>query len=263
MFTSAAGMLKFGVVPPDEIIGPLAVTLVTVPAPIALLVSAAFKSVIVLFALTFINLSLTLLSATNNALPTVVTPKLVNAPSAVVAPVPPFNKGNAVPLYVNAKVPEVVTGEPLTVNIDGAVKPTLVTVPEPPPPPLYCGMFRVLPINVAAPLVPVVVNVMLFCLAANLEVRFNKVVSASLKYGDNIVDVSEILTLLLKVFQSVDVKKPFTEVVACVMDKVLFAVKLPPPCNGAVVAIVIVLFAGVNPKAACLLLNVVQSADNK
>jgi hypothetical protein len=40
------------------------------------------------------------------------------------------------------------------------VTETLVTVPEPPPPPLYCGIFRVLPINVAAPLVPVVVSVM-------------------------------------------------------------------------------------------------------
>jgi hypothetical protein len=119
------------------------------------------------------------------------------------------------------------------------------------------------PLNVANPLVPVVVNVMLFCFAANLEVRFNKDVSASRKYGDSIVDVSDIFTLLLKVFQSVDVKKPFTEVVACVMDKVLFAVKLPPPCNGAVVAIVIVLFAGVNPKAACLPLNVVQSVEVK
>jgi hypothetical protein len=177
--------------------------------------------------------------------------------------VPPFNKGKAVPLNVRAKVPLVVTGEPLTLNIEGAVKPTLVTVPVPPPPPLYCGMFNVLPTKVAAPLVPVVVNVILFCFAANLAVRFNEDVSASRKYGDNIVDVSDILTLLLKVFQSVDVKKPFTEVVACVMDNVLFAVKLPPPCNGAVVAIVIVLFAGVNPKAACLLLNVVQSVEVK
>jgi hypothetical protein len=180
----------------------------------------------------------------------------------VVAPVPPFANGRASPLYVRAKVPLVVTGEPPTLNIEGAVKPTLVTVPVPPPP-LYCGMFKVLPNNVAAPLVPVVVNVILFCFAANLEVRFNKVVSASRKYGDNIVDVSEILTLLLKVFQSVEVRKPFTEVVACVIDKVLFAVKLPPPCNGGVVAIVIVLFAGVNPKAVCLLLNVVQSVEVK
>ena len=120
-----------------------------------------------------------------------------------------------------------------------------------------------MPLNVANPLVPVVVNAILFCLAVNLEVRFNKDVSASRKYGDNIVDVSEILTLLLKVFQSVDVRKPFTEVVACVIDNVLFAVKLPPPSNGAVVAMVIVLFAGVNPKAACLPLNVVQSVEVK
>ena len=32
-------------------------------------------------------------------------------------------------------VPELVTGEPLVTNIDGAEKPTLVTVPVPPPPP--------------------------------------------------------------------------------------------------------------------------------
>jgi len=82
-------------------------------------------------------------------------------------------------------VPEVVTGEPPTLNIEGAVNPTLVTVPEPPPP-LYCGMFRVLPIKVAAPLVPVVVSDIVFCLP-------------------------------LKVFQSVEVKIPLTDVLA--LDK--------------------------------------------
>jgi hypothetical protein len=35
---------------------------------------------------------------------------------------------------------------------------TLVTVPDPPPP-VYCGMLRVLPMKVAAPDVPVVVSV--------------------------------------------------------------------------------------------------------
>ena len=83
-------------------------------------------------------------------------------------------------------MPEVVTGEPLTVKIDGAVKPTLVTVPEPPPPPLYCGIFKVSPTNVAAPLVPVVVSDIVFCLP-------------------------------LKVFQSVEVKIPLTDVLA--LDK--------------------------------------------
>ena len=78
-----------------------------------------------------------------------------------------------------------------------------------------------------------------------------------------VVPDTKVFCFELKVFQSVDVKKPFAEVVACVIDKVLFAVKLPPPCNGAVVDIVIVLFAGVNPKAACLLLNVVQSLEVK
>ena len=50
----------------------------------------------------------------------------------MVAPVPPFAIGKASPLYVRAKVPLVVTGEPPTLNIEGAVKPTLVTVPLPP-----------------------------------------------------------------------------------------------------------------------------------
>jgi hypothetical protein len=36
---------------------------------------------------------------------------------------------------------------------------TVVTVPDPPPPPVYCGILSVLPTNVAAPDVPVVVSV--------------------------------------------------------------------------------------------------------
>jgi len=51
-----------------------------------------------------------------------------------------------------------------------------VTVPLPPPP-LYCGIFKVLPTNVDAPLVPVVVKVNEFCFAANLDVRFKLKVS--------------------------------------------------------------------------------------
>ena len=35
----------------------------------------------------------------------------------------------------SANAPDAVTGEPDTENSDGAVSPTLVTVPEPPPPP--------------------------------------------------------------------------------------------------------------------------------
>jgi hypothetical protein len=57
------------------------------------------------------------------------------------------------------------------------------------------------PLNVAAPLVPVVVSVKLFCFDANLVVRFKEV-------------VSEKANLLLNVVQSVDVKYPFLDVVA-------------------------------------------------
>jgi hypothetical protein len=65
-------------------------------------------------------------------------------PVAVVEPVPPFKIGSAVPENETAKVPEVVTGDPLTDKNDGTVKATEVTVPEPaddqvigfdPPPP--------------------------------------------------------------------------------------------------------------------------------
>ena len=187
----------------DKKVGTLIATLVTlpVPAPIVVLVSSALNNVIVLLLFTFINLSDTLFVKVNNDIPLVVPPKLILAFAAVVAPVPPFARGKASPLYVSANVPLVVTGEPLTVNIDGAVNPTLVTVPLPPPPPVYCGIFNVAPTNVAAPLVPVVVSVRLFCFDANLVVRFNEV-------------VSEKVNLLLNVVQSVDVKYPFLDVVA-------------------------------------------------
>ena len=179
----------------DRKVGTVIATLETlpVPAPIEVLVSSAFNKVIVLLELTFINLSETLFVNVKSDIPLVVPPNVILAFAASVAPVPPFNNGKALPLYVNAKVPDVVTGEPLTVNIDGAVKPTLVTVPVPPPPPLYCGIFNVAPTNVAAPLVPVVVSVKLFCFDANLVVRFKEV-------------VSEKENLLLNVVQSADVK---------------------------------------------------------
>ena len=179
----------------DKKVGTLIATLDTlpVPAPMVVLVSAAFKRVIVLLEFTFINLSVTLFVKVNKDIPLVVPPKVILASDAEVAPVPPFANGKALPLYVKAKVPLVVTGEPLTVNIEGAVKPTLVTVPVPPPPPVYCGIFKVVPSKVDAPLVPVVVKVILFCLVENLDVRFKLLVSVN-------------ANLLLNVVQSVDVR---------------------------------------------------------
>ncbi len=160
-------------------------------------------------------------------MPLVVPPNVILASDAEVAPVPPFANGRALPLYVKAKVPLVVTGDPLTVNKEGAVKPTLVTVPVPPPPPVYCGMFNVAPTNVAAPLVPVVVKVIAACLSLNI-----------LKFAAVNIPFTVVLALLnkfclpLKVFQSVDVKIPLT--LALAFDK-----------------------------AFCLPLNVVQSVDVK
>jgi hypothetical protein len=48
------------------------------------------------------------------------------------------------------------------------------------------------------------------------------------------------VTLPLNVDQSVEDKYPSVDVVACVIASVLFALKSPPPVNGAVVAIVLV-----------------------
>jgi len=50
-------------------------------------------------------------------------------PVLVVTPVPPFNTGNAVPESVNARVPELVIGDPETDKKEGTVKATEVTVP--------------------------------------------------------------------------------------------------------------------------------------
>ena len=53
----------------------------------------------------------------------------IDAPANVVAPVPPFAIGKAVPDNVIANVPLVVIGEPDTDKNDGTVAATLVTVP--------------------------------------------------------------------------------------------------------------------------------------
>ncbi len=66
-------------------------------------------------------------------------------------------------------------------------------MPVPPPPLVYCGIFKVVPSKVDAPLVPVVVKVILFCLVENLDVRFKLLVSVN-------------ANLLLNVVQSVDVR---------------------------------------------------------
>jgi hypothetical protein len=68
----------------------------------------------------------------------------IDAPAKVVAPVPPFAIGRAVPDNVIANVPVVVIGEPATDKNDGTVAATLVTVPvagvakDKTPEPLVC-----------------------------------------------------------------------------------------------------------------------------
>jgi hypothetical protein len=54
--------------------------------------------------------------------------------SGVVEPVPPFTTGSGAVFKLNAIVPLVVIGEPVTVKKVGAVIATDVTVPEPPVP---------------------------------------------------------------------------------------------------------------------------------
>lgn len=64
----------------------------------------------------------------------ILTPRAVAMPvPKEVIPVPPFATGSAVPLKVIAKVPLVVTGEPVTERKAGTVAATLVTVPVPAP----------------------------------------------------------------------------------------------------------------------------------
>jgi hypothetical protein len=70
-------------------------------------------------------------------------------PVDVVTPVPPF---------ATARVPANVIAPAVAVDGVSPVVPPLNVV-TPPPPPEYCGMLSVVPLKVAAPLVPVVVNV--------------------------------------------------------------------------------------------------------
>ena len=86
-----------------------------------------------------------------------------------------------IPAVPNAASATLITGVVVPVATEIAPVPlTLVTVP---PPLVYCGIFNVEPTNVDAPLVPVVVSVIVFC-------------------------------LLLNVVQSVEVKYPFLPLVA-------------------------------------------------
>jgi hypothetical protein len=90
----AALRLIAGVVPPDEATGDVPVTLVTVPfpvpAPIAVLKSAAFNADTVLSALKRGKVIALGLVRVKRLLPTVVAPRFVLAALAVVAPVPPL-----------------------------------------------------------------------------------------------------------------------------------------------------------------------------
>lgn len=61
--------------------------------------------------------------------PVVIGDRASKAAALVVCPVPPFAKGNAVPLRDTASVPLDVTGEPAIDRKDGTVIATDVTVP--------------------------------------------------------------------------------------------------------------------------------------
>lgn len=65
--------------------------------------------------------------------PVVIGLRLSNAPAFDVAAVPPFAIGIADPENETARVPVVVTGEPVTLRNAGTVRATDETVPEPPP----------------------------------------------------------------------------------------------------------------------------------
>jgi len=57
------------------------------------------------------------------------------------------------------------------------------------------------------------------------------------------------------VFQSVEERYPSVEAPDCVILNVLFALKSPPPCKGAVVEIVVAAFAGVYPNMSPIVFN--------
>ena len=52
---------------------------------------------------------------------------------------------------------------------------------------MYCGIFKEVPSKVDAPLVPVVVKVILFCLVENHDVRFKLLVSVNANLLLNVV----------------------------------------------------------------------------
>ena len=88
------------------------------------------------------------------------------------------------------------------------------------PPPEYCGMFKVAPTKVAAPLVPVVVKVIGSCTATfplpSKEVEFTVLI---------FVPLTSAACLPLNVFQSVELNAPAVDVLAVAM---LIAGVVPP-----------------------------------
>ena len=70
-----------------------------------------------------------------------------------------------------------------------------------------------LELKVAAPLVPVVVKVILFCFVANLEVRFNKLVSVNSINTDKSAETTPVVVIgfgltVIPVPAEIDVKLP-------------------------------------------------------
>ena len=88
------------------------------------------------------------------------------------------------------------------------------------PPPLYCGIFKVEPTNVDAPLVPVVVSVKVGCTDIS-PLPSNEVEFIVLMF----VPLTKVDCLPLNVFQSVEVKAPVVVVFAVA---ILIAGVVPP-----------------------------------